>query len=477
MYHNTSQIKYHTPYERTYSSLEKFQFLDLLDASSPFKMAFLDVYTVTFNCGRKLVKPEVFARHLFSVLPNLLESKVPTILILSLQEIAPISYSFLGGSFLVSYFDRFRHAVCLATASLDDRRYVNFITRSVGMTAIMAFVLEDQAEHIKSLATGGVGVGLQEMGNKGAVGLRFTYSVGDDAIELSVVAAHLAPMEDALERRNQDWKSIVQRLVFTPVDQDATNKARGEERSQYDDDNVPLLESLDSAARESQLYKKTSYIIFAGDLNYRTSRFRPGLSDSQTFPQPTDDVNDLRHFSHLLKHDQLSQEMKAQRTCHGLQEAEINFPPTYKFSDNQRAVADGDNDKVWDWAKHRWPSWCDRILYLVPPSWKESESSPIHVHVYSALPLMSTSDHRPVALSLSLPLTSHEEITDGNAKSNSPFGIDPRWRDKRNAARRIEFVAGLMAYLGLTWEGNGILLAMTIGALGGWAVIRGVLDG
>ncbi|MCJ1468580.1 hypothetical protein MMC07_007209 [Pseudocyphellaria aurata] len=440
-------------------------------------MTSLDIYTVTFNCGRELVKPEVFARHLFDVLPNSQESKVPNILILSLQEIAPISYSFLGGSFLVAYFDRFRHAVRLATASLDNRRYVNFITRSVGMTAIMGFVLEDQAEHIRSLATAGVGVGLQEMGNKGAVGLRFTYSVGDDAIELSVVAAHLAPMEDALERRNQDWKSIVQRLIFTPVGQDATSKPKGEERSQYDDANAPLLESLDSAAQESQLYKKTSYVIFAGDLNYRTSRLKPGLSDSQTFPQPTDDVDDPRHFSHLLKHDQLSREMKAERTCHGLQEAEINFPPTYKYSDNQRAVADGDNDIAWDWAKHRWPSWCDRILYLVPPSWKESERSPILVHAYSALPLMSTSDHRPVALSLSLPLTSHEAVADGNAISYAPFGIDPKWRDKRDAARRMEFVAGLMAYLGLTWEGNGILLALTIGALGGWAVIRGVFDG
>lgn len=382
----------------------------------------------------------------------------------------------------MSYFDRFRHAVRLATASIDDRRYINIITQSVGMTAIMAFVLEDQTEHIKSLATGGVGVGLQEMGNKGAVGLRFTYSVEDEdkAMELSVVAAHLAPMEDALERRNQDWKSIVQRLVFTPVDQNATYKTSGEDTWQRDDANAPFLESSGSAAQESRLYKETSYLILAGDLNYRTSRLRPALSDFQTFPQPADDVNDPKHFSHLLKHDQLSREMKVQRTCHGLHEAEINFPPTYKYSDNQRAVADFDNGTVWDWAKHRWPSWCDRILYWTPPSRKKSERSPINVHAYSALPLMATSDHRPVALSLSLPLaampTSHGGVTDGYAEVDAPFDVDPNWRDKRDKARRMELVVGLMAYLGLTWEGNGILLAITIGALGGWAAIKGVLN-
>lgn len=422
------------------------------------------------------MKPDVFARHLFNVLPKLPKSNAPDILILSLQELAPIAYSFLGGSFLVSYFDRFRHAVRLATASLEDRRYVNFVTQSVGMTAIMAFVLEDQTELIGELATAGVGVGLQEMGNKGAVGLRFTYSVGIEAMELSVVAAHLAPMEDALERRNQDWKSIVQRLVFTPVDQNSAYKARGEERSQRDDANAPLLESSGPAAQESQLYKQTSYFIFAGDLNYRTSNLRPTLSDFQTFPQPTDDVKDPNHFSHLLQHDQLSREIKAKRTCHGLQEAEIEFPPTYKYSDKQRAVAEVDNGSAWDWAKHRWPSWCDRILYLIPPSWNEAESSPICVHAYSALPLMATSDHRPVALSLSIPLTAMSTSHEAVAKVNAPFSIDPNWRDKRDAARRMEVVAGLMAYLGLTWEGNGILLAISIGALGGWAVIRSVLD-
>ena len=76
---------------------------------------------------------------------------------------------------------------------------------------------------------------------------------------------------------------------------------------------------------------------------------------------------------------------------------------------------------------------------------------------------MPTSDHRPVALSLSIHLTA--------------IGIDPKWREKRDAARRMELVAGLIAYLGLTWEGNGILLAIAIGAVGGWAVIRGVLNG
>ena len=441
-------------------------------------MPVANVFTVTFNCGRQQVKPKIFARHLSNALSD---SAIPDILILSLQELAPISYGFLGGSFLTPYFDNFRHAIRLATDSLGNVKYVNFITRNVGMTAIMGFVLQNQINNIKSLETGGVGVGVQEMGNKGAVGLGFEYSVGEEAMELSVVAAHLAPMEDALEIRNQDWKSIVQRLVFSPVGQDTISDSTGEQGS-VDEEGAPLLpEASRPAAVEARLYKPTSYLILAGDLNYRTSYIKPSPSDFRLFPQPTEDVNNSRHFSHLLKKDQLLRELKGQRTCHGLQEADIKFPPTYKYSDEQIAVADVDNGQKWDWAKHRWPSWCDRILYLdQPPSMKIPISpASIDVHAYTALPLMSTSDHRPVALSLSIhlsPKPTEDEVADANVRIHAPFGIDPKWKEKRETARRKELVVGFIAYLGLTWEGNGILVATVVGALGGWAIIRSMLE-
>lgn len=444
-------------------------------------MPSVDVYAVTFNCGREQVKPEVFARHLFGALSK---PRAPEILILSLQEVAPIAYAFLGGSFLASYFDRFRHAVRLAAASLGEGRYVNFVTRNVGMTVIMAFVLEGQMEHIRFLEAGGVGVGVREMGNKGAVGVRFDYSVGDKAMELSAVAAHLAPMENALERRNQDWKNIVQRLVFNPVDPIAARNAQGQSISPAgNDDSAPLLAETPSpfAAANSCLYKPTSYIILAGDLNYRSSHLKPSPLDIQTFPQPTEDVRDPRHFSHLLKRDQLARELEAQKTCHGLQEAEITFPPTYKFSDRQQAIADIDDGLKWDWAKHRWPSWCDRILYLEAPPWTKAERSQVSVtvHAYTALPLMSTSDHRPVALSLSIPLTAppaaEDEAPEPEIRIRSPFPMDPAWRERREQARRRELLVGFTSYLGLTWEGNGILLAIALGALGGWAIVRNML--
>lgn len=515
-------------------------------------MSHLKVSTITFNCGRERVKPSIFARHLLSAIPK---SKPPELLILCLQEIAPLSYSFLGGSFLHPYYHSLRHAVRLAAAALDDATYVNVMVRNVGMTAIMAFVLQEHVERIKRFQTAGVGVGMYEMGNKGAVGLRFAYSVGtlsaangdfesenedgdepveeEKPMEITVVAVHLAPMEYAVDRRNEDWKSIVMRLVFTSDVQNNHISPREQSKTQMDDDgdenaalllspNTPTFTSTSSAGAAtaapiaSGLFRPTSHLIFAGDLNYRTSDFRPTPRDYESYPQPVpEDSYHPKHYSNLLKKDQLWREMRAGRTCHGLQEAPIDFPPTYKYSDRERALADkfdnesnvdpNETEARWDWTLHRWPSWCDRILYLDLPPWMKIPSPPsfspstsIQIHEYTSLPLMATSDHQPVILSLSIPLkaipppppppptnniatnpsaTSRNELNSEDVRIHPPFEIDPDWRVKRARARRRELVVGLMMYLATTGEGNLVLFATVVVAVGGWWIGWRLLKG
>ncbi|KAL8792465.1 MAG: hypothetical protein Q9195_004921 [Heterodermia aff. obscurata] len=445
-------------------------------------MEHVEVRVLTFNCARELVKPEVFARHIFDASPP---SLPPEILIISLQEIAPITYSFLGGSFLLPYFDRVRHSVNIAAGSFENASYNNIITSNVGMTAISAFVLQDKTRNMKWIESAGVGVGVYGMGNKGAVALRLGYAVGDEELELSIIAGHLAAMENALSRRNEDWANICRGLVFTPVREGVVRSSTAQRRSSMDvgDDNAPLLQKTtsNSTERPSGLFNPKSHIILAGDLNYRTSRLKPSPTDYHLFPQPCKDQTNPRHYSNLLKEDQLSREMEAQRTCHGLQEAPIDFPPTYKYSDKQRAVAEKDDELRWDWAKHRWPSWCDRILYTDLPFWMKAAdpSVSIKAHDYTALPLMSTSDHRPVALSLSIPAkaipTPDSDQSGDDARLSPPFELDEDWRSKRADARRRELVVGSFAYLGLTWEGRSILLATVIGVLTGWWIMSSLL--
>jgi hypothetical protein len=423
-------------------------------------MASLEAYVLTFNCGRAQVQPTIFAQHLWDGLAS--SDVSPEVLVLCLQEIAPIGYSFLGGSFLTPYFNALRNAVKFAS---KDTSYVNLITRNVGMTGIMIFVREDAVPNLEWLQTAGIGVGMQGMGNKGAAAVRMGYRAGEDVLSFTFVSAHLAPMEEALERRNQDYEDIAKGLVFQsesdpkPIDKDE------------EDEDTSLIEGLPASSSSTSGMYSTSFLFVGGDLNYRTSTTKPTEEDvSKHFPTMSGDAADPQHYSLFRFKDQLTQQLQANRTLHGMSEAPITFPPTYKYREETAPLG----PEGWQWASHRWPSWCDRILYLDLPS--TMSPAKINVHKYTALPLLKTSDHRGVALSISIPLKAivtpnpSEDLRDA-----PPFAINPDWKAKRDAARRKEIIVGVVAYLGLTWEGNGLLLASVIGILGSWLVLSSLL--
>ena len=459
---------------------------DDFTAELPAEMTFLPTLVITFNCGRELIKPDVFSRHLIDELPDL-HVNSPEIIVISLQELAPISYAFLGGVFLQSYLSRVHQTIDLVGKAWD-RQYSSLLTRNVGMTAIMIFVRADVANRIQTIEVGGIGVGWNETGNKGAVGVRLGYATRNEIMDLTFLAAHLAPHEKLLKKRNEDWMNIVRGLVFTPVDEKKMPPVKSYRRTRSDED-TPLLYSSDGETIWSGIYTPTSHLIVAGDLNYRVSSIGPKAKDFDKFPKPYTD------YLNFLQNDQLRAEIQAERALHGFSEAEIAFPPSYKYSDAQRAnvaahearldkasVSASNQDSDFGWATHRWPSWCDRILYRKMPPWAEEDSGPpvkINIHKYTSLPLMSTSDHQPVVLSLSIPLKQiplpPKEYDENDWHVSPPYAINPQWRQKRAAARTREFVIGLFAYLGMTWEGNGYLVATILGALGGWAIIKGIL--
>lgn len=443
-------------------------------------MEYLNLYLLTFNCARTPIDVDQFAAHFFDALPTAASNRgnpdfeAPELIVLCLQEIAPIAYAFLGGSYLAPYFKSFDRAVGQAVSKQWDTRYVNVVTENIGMTGLMVFARSDVADKVSWIDTAQVGLGFLEMGNKGAVGARLGYRTneqGGATMDLTFIAAHLAPMEYAFEQRNEDWRSIVERLVFarqraSSWGLDAENDS--EERTAL------LRDSTDRARGDDQLgmFAPTSYLFLGGDLNYRTSNTGPAENDHTRFPRPRADVTSPTHYSQLLKEDQLMREMRRSRCFHGLSEAPIDFPPTYKYT------APGQSNEEWKWAKRRWPSWCDRILYLDTPSWMAGLPG-IKPHVYDALPVFATSDHRAVGLSLSVPLKAIQEPDDvgesADVRLAAPFRLDPEWQRKRNTARTREVIVGIVAYLGLTWEGNGLLIASTLGLVGMWLVLRSVL--
>lgn len=445
-------------------------------------MESLNLYILTFNCARNLIEVDTFASHLFDSLssPDTGQQGLgmaPELVVLSLQEMAPIAYAFLGGSFLASYFDSFRRAVDLAVAErwADTVRYVEIATDNCGMTGIMIFARSDIESRISGVERAEVGLGFLQIGNKGAMGIRLGYDAGnvDGIFNLTFVAAHLAPREDAFERRNKDWKHITERLMFPTASTTDRNDA-GDRQALLDDWNA-------GRSRRCSGIFLTSYLFIAGDLNYRTSNTVPRKDDYGLFPQPTLDIHSPKHYSHLLKKDQLKRELRREsgvrRTLHGMSEAPITFPPTYKYSSEaQYLAAQGTEteNREWRWANHRWPSWCDRVLYLDVPSWMEGVDC-VRPQIYDALPLFPTSDHRAVALSVSVPLKSVfllEEMDENDVRLAPPFPLDSNYARWRAAVRAIEIIVGFLAYLGLTREGNRLVLAVIIGVFSGWLMLR-----
>ncbi|KAL3461555.1 Endonuclease/exonuclease/phosphatase [Aspergillus heterothallicus] len=434
----------------------------------------LALYFLTYNCALTLIDVDHFSRHFFDALPvtDNSSSTSPELIVLSLQEIAPLAYAFIGGSFLAPYFAAFSQAVSRATSERWGTPYVNVVTDHSGMTGLMIFARSDVIDNLSPPNIAQVGCGLSEMGNKGAVGARISYSAPNSprtGADLTIVAAHLAPMEDAVARRNSDWRSIVERLVFSDP---ASTRSRNDENEESE--SAALLSgSSNSNNGYPGIFAPGSYLFLGGDLNYRTSDRFPSKQDILRFPQADAAPDDPLHYSHLFKDDQLKREMSQLRCFHGLTEAPISFPPTYKYHSEAQIVArdpsQPDKPPHWKWAGHRWPSWCDRILFLNTPPGLGDEAR-VRTLRYDALPISPTSDHRAVALTVSIPLFTRRAVDE--SQTIAPYPINPDWASRREMARRKELVVGCLAYLGLTWEGNGLLLATGIGIFGAWLVIR-----
>ncbi|KAK0729888.1 Endonuclease/exonuclease/phosphatase [Lasiosphaeris hirsuta] len=512
----------------------------------------LDLFVLTFNCAKNLINVGVFASHLYGALSQN-ATGLPDLVVFSLQEVAPLSYAFVGSYLLNPYFARYEEALNLASARLvatiegedsDGTRcvteqmegripthpYTLVRAKNVGMTAILLFARDLGA--LRQIEEAECGFGAAGMGNKGAVGLRVAWSepgaaeLGRSA-ELTFVATHLAAMEWNLKKRNANWRTIMSGLTFAdpkaalpgvfPANQpgpgpdmsgagDRTIAVESSESSDVeaddesdaqpllDEDHLRLATQHSTTLQDMSIFKPTAYLFVAGDLNYRiSSTTPPPLSPFPSF-DPTSD----NHHSNFLTRDQLTQERLAGRVFHGMTEAPINFGPTYKFdvlpsadgATNEAAVragaiANGIPEVPWRFASHRWPGWCDRVLYLDLPKWVSGRSKKaVEVRAYDALPVVRSSDHRPVFFRASVPLVAVEDLLPpakgalseaerADPRVEPPVLVDVHAWERRAAARRREIVVGWTALLWSTREGAAVMATLMVLALSGWWLFRG----
>ncbi|KAF3939619.1 hypothetical protein ABW19_dt0202803 [Dactylella cylindrospora] len=452
----------------------------------------IPLYLFTYNCGREFLTAQSLYPHLLSALHP--TSPPPEILAIGLEEFAPLSYSFIGNSYVDPYLQSWSAVPTLAFQKLSESNpkhkgveYVEIGRRYAGMTALLVF--SSKPERVKGIQFSVVGFGAWGMANKGAVGARIRYqgAGGGEETDITIVAAHLAAHEHLCDRRNRDWEALVRGLVF-----ESPSSGPDQPSSTGSDETVPLLDSPSSTSL-SGIYTPTSHLLIMGDLNYRTASTSPTPQNFHLFPQTLKDLPD--YFSK----DQLTAERLAGRTLHGLTEAEITFPPTYKYrsikfpslpsssssppsstapKSTGGTQAEAETQGPWNWAGYRWPSWCDRILWLPLPSQNTTPGEDITIHRYTSIPRLTFSDHRPVGLHVSLPPIKPTDVEpvegDKDVRFNPPFPLDKDYKAKRESAEVKEVVAGYVILTVTTVAGIAIVACAVVGVGTLWWTLTAV---
>ncbi|KAI1079603.1 DNase I-like protein [Whalleya microplaca] len=471
----------------------------------------LDVFVLTFNAAKNQINIPVFARHLYNAFGQN-ASSLPELVVISLQEMSPLAHAFIGSYVLHPYFQRYESAVNFAAAKFvadEDRRhqpkdcpYTLVTTRNVGMTGIMLFARDPTA--VQDLQAAEVGFGAGDMANKGAVGLRMLYRKKNargilKETELTFVSTHLAHMEWNLEKRNKNWESIVSGLLFkdpkTFMKHTSAHPTPSSSEDSEEAQNLLEQESIQRALHDISIYKPGTNLFVAGDLNYRISKTSP--APGSIFPDT--DPASPNYFRRFLDRDQLTKELNAGRTLHGLNEARITFPPTYKLVLSPKAepetelgrIAEEEEDideVAWSWALHRWPGWCDRILFLDTPDWtaKTAHATRMKTVAYDAIPPVRSSDHRPVFLRLKVPVIDPISLMPSQAACETelsgerdhlkavdprvklPFPIDFQSWEHRAQVKKWESVIGWSMLISQSKQGIMVFVTVLCIGLGTW---------
>ncbi|KAK9478285.1 Endonuclease/exonuclease/phosphatase [Lipomyces japonicus] len=453
----------------------------------------ISVLLFTYNCGQIIHPTSTVRDALRSVLDitagNANTARLPDLIFLSLQELAPIHDIFLWGAtdkYLTPFIDAVTYLHDGHGDSDDDNDYDNpvydLVTAvSSGLTFGLLFSHASSVK-ISNLESTSVSYGYFQTGLKGAAGVRVSVSSSSSSshtpVQATFVAAHLAANEGFKSVRDDNFKTIARKMAFSPSSRSVTQPQ--------------LLPGED----RQFLYKDNTYIFFLGDLNYRVALRRQ--SQSQAIPAEVGGkvpkwTRPRDGFVHdWLALDELTSSRTNDQAFFGFSEPDVTFEPTYKFSLKHKYSA------------KRIPSWCDRILYL---------GDGVNVLSYESIPQIRESDHIPVACLITIPtstspgrlrpdlvksleqndiaadsfVTQLAQATTMARGGGSPTQqIDTTLRakqillqDAHIAARRgklryIEFAIGAFVYFFLTAMGRGILLAGIVGLFSFYMYLRTV---
>ncbi|CAG8535547.1 9175_t:CDS:1 [Acaulospora colombiana] len=464
----------------------------------------------------------------------------PDIIALGFQEFIPLPHSLLATD-----TERLDHCANLIerTIFLNTKESYTQLVKASYVGLVLFIYTRDRSITglIQSYEISTAGVGLFWIGNKGGLGARIVLNqesvtdwreidgrnindenMSENELVLCFVVAHLAPHSHNTQRRNQDFRNICERLIFTNSEQQYILRqeeeiiVNDESLSEDGSTNTPLIprnqfkdnqknNKMDSLAcckdREYFTIYDSDFLFFFGDLNYRIELDeqlpqihrnalgnRNNISLHSTNHLTVEKLLNLLHENQhirLRNHDQLTREVKSGKVLNGFEEGELNFLPTYKFHRGSEHEFD---------AVKKIPGWCDRIFYF----WhKEGDDNtkrevPIKLNYYISHPSYTLSDHKPVSAFFTIPTlssvplispTSHDQldsfrvITEKRPRTfNSPFTVDRNIRTKFIIGEMAAKVSGSVWWVFGTRQGIEVCLMSSVTLVIVWWMVKKFYD-
>ncbi|RIB17121.1 Endonuclease/exonuclease/phosphatase [Gigaspora rosea] len=456
----------------------------------------LKVLVGTYNVNKRDISQDL-SSWLFQTNSSITDK--PDIIVVGFQEFSPFPNAFFTNKRLERYTSLIEKAIFVNT----KESYTALVKSNFVGLALFVYVRDKSVtRRILNVEIAKCGVGPLWIGNKGGVGVRIVIDANafneeqkyeDRAnntreLALCFVCAHFAPHSHNTYQRNQDFKSICERLVFANnmysententenTDRDSTHEQRENceiMMTNMEEDSTPLLSSYHNKNKQQQYFTiyDSDFLFFFGDLNYRIE-----LEKREGFNNPTLTISSLLDILRTRQHqrirscDQLAREIIDGRVLHGFEEGDLNFLPTYKYyvgSINEFDV------------RYRTPGWCDRIFYY----WRKGDdeqisdlnvagtaeqSSPILPINYMSHPSYTLSDHKPVSALFAI-TPQHERLVVKSGTSNSPFKIDENRDLKFAFGEASSIIVGCLWWLFGTERGVKVILIIGgIGFFGLW---------
>ncbi|XP_057373007.1 inositol polyphosphate 5-phosphatase E-like [Daphnia carinata] len=152
---------------------------------------------------------------------------------------------------------------------------------------------------------------------------------------------------------------------------------------------LDLPKELPIRKKQRDVTSNYDLVFICGDMNFRINKPREEVIDivSKTWVDPSSPCG--RGLTTLMEADQLKFSLKNNRILKTFNEANITFPPTYKYIPG---TGDFDEDK------QRIPSYTDRIL------WKERKGAHLRCAHYDVAKQLKSSDHTPVWAAFKVPI-------------------------------------------------------------------------